>query len=277
MKQRFFFIFLLFILFFAFMAGTLLAGQNRRLRLSEERLFRSREELVSAQARIREEEDWNRTLKEENHALTGTGGGRLILTFDDGPSEITGDILDILADKDVKALFFINGANVTRSREKLLLRAVEEGHLIGNHTYSHDYSQIYRSREGFMKDFLKNEKLILKTTDTRSMLVRFPGGSRNSLCTEEEGRALMEDLASELDRLGYVYMDWNVTDNGTDPQAFLSSLERQIFWRSSATILCHDRGDRALLLETLPRLIDDVREEGYTFVLPDRTGGVVRF
>ena len=118
MKQRFLFIFLLFILFFAFMAGTLLAGQNRRLRLSEERLFRSREELVSAQARIREEEDWNRTLKEENHALTGTGGGRLILTFDDGPSEITGDILDILADKDVKALFFINGANVTRSREK---------------------------------------------------------------------------------------------------------------------------------------------------------------
>jgi peptidoglycan-N-acetylglucosamine deacetylase len=277
MKQRFFFLFLLFLLFFAFMAVTLLTGQNRRLRLSEERLFRSREELVSAQARIREEEDWNKTLKEENHALTGTSGGRLILTFDDGPSEITDDILDILAEKNVKALFFINGINVTRSRENLLLRAVEEGHLIGNHTYSHDYSLIYRSREGFMKDFLKNERLILKTTDTRSMLVRFPGGSRNSLSSDEEGRELMDSLKSELDRLGYVYMDWNVTDTGTEPGAFLASLEQQIFWRSSATILFHDRGDRALLIETLPRLIDDVRREGYYFALPDRTGGVVRF
>ncbi len=277
MRQRLFLLLLLFSLFFSFLTVTLLAGQNRRLRLSEERLFHSREDLVQARNLIREEEERNRILREENDTLAGAAGGRLILTFDDGPSDITAALLDILREKQVPAVFFVNGVNVTRNRESLLTRAAAEGHLIGNHTYSHDYGLIYRSTEGFLKDFQRNEKLISRLTDTRSMLVRFPGGSRNSLCATGEGRALMDALKGEMDRQGYLYMDWNVTDDGTDPALYLDSLERQIFWRSSATILCHDRADRALLLEALPRLIDEARERGYRFELPDRSEGIVRF
>ncbi|MDC7219270.1 MAG: polysaccharide deacetylase [Spirochaetales bacterium] len=277
MKQRVVLVLGLFLFIFTFLSFALLAGQNSRIERREEMLFRSREELILAQNRINEEEQRVNTLSREVGRLSGENKAHIILTFDDGPSSITGPILDILEKENIPAVFFINGVNVSAGRVRLIKRAVAEGHIIGNHTYSHDYDRIYRSVDDFMEDFLKNEELIWKWTGTRSMLVRFPGGSRNSLCATEEGRQLMEDLKYEMDRRGYLYMDWNVTDPSNDPQEVLHSLEDQILWRDSATILLHDRGDRAFLVEILPSLIKTLKEEGYEFVLPERFAGAVRF
>lgn len=277
MKQRVLLLAVLFILFFSLLSFTLLAGQKNRIQRKEEQLFHSREELVWAENRLREEEERINELSQRVGALKGGEPPRLILTFDDGPSPYTGEILDILKEQDVPALFFINGINVTSSRADLLRRAVEEGHIIGNHTYSHDYNRIYRNEEAFMEDFSKNEDLIWDCTGTRSMLVRFPGGSRNSICETREGEKLMNDLKELMDRRGYLYMDWNVTENSSDPRELLQSLEEQIIWRDSATILLHDRGDRAVLPEILPQLIEDMKEAGYQFVVPEPSAGMVRF
>ncbi len=277
MRKRIYLLLALCFLFFTSLSAALLAGQNNRLRREEERLFQSREELALAENRIRKDSERNLDLMEEVRSLSSDDSPRVMLTFDDGPSAITEDLLDILKDKNVRALFFINGVNVTSSREELLRRAVGEGHIIGNHTYSHDYSVIYRSGESFMEDFNRNEELIWKVTGTRSMFVRFPGGSRNSLCSEEEGALLMADLKDRITRRGYIYMDWNVTDNSHDADELIGSLERQILWKHSSTVLLHDRGDREVLLEALPRLIDELREKGFVFELYDPSSGVVRF
>ena len=73
------------------------------------------------------------------------------LTFDDGPSAVTEDILDYLQEEDIPATFFVIGMETNRA-EKLLKRMVTEGHSIGLHTYSHKYSEIYASPDAFFAD-----------------------------------------------------------------------------------------------------------------------------
>ena len=68
------------------------------------------------------------------------------LTFDDGPSEkITSRILDILKEENIKATFFVIGKSVDESEknQQIVTRMAQEGHSIGNHTYSHNYSYLY--------------------------------------------------------------------------------------------------------------------------------------
>ena len=277
MRKRIYLLLALAFLFFTSLSLTLLAGQNDRLRREEARLFQSREELALAEDRLREGKERNLDLLEEVESLSSGDPPRVMLTFDDGPSPITGKILDILHEKNVPAVFFINGANVTPAREELLRRAVREGHIIGNHTYSHDYEVIYQSVKSFMEDFNRNEALIWEWTQTRSMFVRFPGGSRNSLYAREGGRELMESLKATMDRRGYIYMDWNVTDDGDDPRELAESLESQIVWRHSSTVLLHDRSDREVLLEVLPGLIDNLKTRGVRFEQYDPASGAIRF
>lgn len=74
------------------------------------------------------------------------------LTFDDGPSSQSTDaILDILGEYNIKATFFVVGKMVVNYPE-VLQRTLEEGHAIGNHSYSHDYGYIYHSGKNFMRD-----------------------------------------------------------------------------------------------------------------------------
>ncbi len=79
---------------------------------------------------------------------------KVYLTFDDGPSSNTGDILDILAEYDVKATFFVNG-RVGATAEALYRRIVDEGHTLAMHSYTHNYGVVYASVESFAEDFKK--------------------------------------------------------------------------------------------------------------------------
>ena len=100
------------------------------------------------------------------------------LTFDDGPSARTDEILKTLAEKDVKATFFVVGqndeANLQRMRD-----IVEQGHTIGMHTYSHDYEKIYASVEAYLEDMYQIFCQIKETTGVTPTVFRFPGGSIN--------------------------------------------------------------------------------------------------
>ena len=79
---------------------------------------------------------------------------KVYLTFDDGPSANTDEILDILRQYDVKATFFVVGKTDEASKEAYR-RIVEEGHTLGMHSYSHVYDLVYSSREEFESDMLK--------------------------------------------------------------------------------------------------------------------------
>ena len=103
----------------------------------------------------------------------------IYLTFDDGPSAYTGQLLDVLARSGVKATFFVT--NLNPEYQDLIGRAFREGHAIGVHTSSHNYAQIYQSKEAFYRDFLGMQEIIYEQTGSYTRLFRFPGGSSNTV------------------------------------------------------------------------------------------------
>lgn len=129
------------------------------------------------------------------------------LTFDDGPSQNTKTILDALADYDVKATFFV----VKRSSryDEQLIRAANEGHTIGLHTYSHDYDRIYSSVDAYLGDLQRISDHVEQLTGIRSLILRFPGGSSNRISAFNPG--IMTKVTAKVKALGYHYFDWNVS------------------------------------------------------------------
>ena len=103
---------------------------------------------------------------------------RVFLTFDDGPSNVTHQILDTLKENDVKATFFVLGSNVKIFPETTK-RIFDDGHFIANHGYTHVYSSIYSSKEAVLDEFNRCNDAVreaLGEPEYNSHLFRFPGG-----------------------------------------------------------------------------------------------------
>lgn len=187
------------------------------------------------------------------------------LTFDDGPSDLTGKILDVLMDKDVKATFFVIGKYLESEKGKnLLKRIAEEGHAIGIHSYSHEYREIYGSVENFLDDFYLTYNLISDITGKAPEIFRFPGGSINGYSS-----TIYKELIAEMIRRGFVYYDWNVSSQ----DAALHTSVRQIYnsvclgtkQKTRSIILMHDSYDKGNTLKALPQIIDTLFDNGYYF------------
>ena len=100
------------------------------------------------------------------------------LTFDDGPSKVTEDILDILKEEGVPATFFVIAAENNEKYLPVLSRTASEGHLIALHSGSHQYSTIYASPEAFWQDLAGlREKLTPYVGNAQMNILRFPGGT----------------------------------------------------------------------------------------------------
>ncbi|WP_128100256.1 polysaccharide deacetylase family protein [Paenibacillus sp. DCT19] len=98
------------------------------------------------------------------------------LSFDDGPGVHTREVLDILSKEEIPATFFVLGEQAQRNPE--LIRAiVEDGHAVGNHTFNHNYKQLYSDFKEFWKQIKQTEEVIYGITGLRPNLVRAPGGS----------------------------------------------------------------------------------------------------
>ncbi|MFZ5969447.1 MAG: polysaccharide deacetylase family protein [Bacillota bacterium] len=196
-------------------------------------------------------------------------GKTAYLTFDDGPSPITNQVLDILKEKNIKATFFVVGKSIEKNRE-ILERIVEEGHAVGNHTYSHNYSYIYKSVDNFFEDFQKNEDLIQEVTGLTTKLVRLPGGSNNVSSIPHGGKFLMYDIIKKLEEQEYVYFDWNMSSKDASNwtptvQQMVYSTLNQTQEREQVIILFHDTINKNTTVEALPGIIQGLEDMGYGF------------
>ncbi len=192
---------------------------------------------------------------------------RVYLTFDDGPSIYTDDILDILAAYDVKATFFVIGRENTASYARYL-RIVEEGHTLGMHSYSHVYNDIYASPESFAEDTERIRSLLEDVTGQTPVFYRFPGGSSNDVSSTD-----MHELEDYLESQGIIYFDWNVSSGDAgktplSPDQIINNALQGIESRDTTVILFHDTAAKKSTVYALPSIIEAIQSMDNTVILP---------
>lgn len=181
------------------------------------------------------------------------------LTFDDGPSRLTGQVLDILRDENVKATFFVLGKQVEAYPE-LVRRALQEGHAIGNHTYNHVYKDLYSGAESFWNQVQKTENIIEEYAGVRPTLVRAPGGTFGNFDAF---------YFYYMDQAGYEVHDWNM-DSGDSvrqgvPESEIIQTVKKGPFRDEVILLMHDGTGHEQTVKALPEIISLFKEKGYAF------------
>ena len=199
-------------------------------------------------------------------AQSGGVAGTIYLTFDDGPTtNITPQILNILASKGVKATFFV--LNYNAAGEALIKREYNEGHTVAIHGYSHDYNQIYKSEEAYMNNITQLQDKIKASTGYAPTITRFPGGSSNTVSKYNPG--IMTRLCKLLPQRGFKYFDWNVSsgDAGGAKNAddVYNNVVKGLSKARSNVVLMHDFSSNQKGVDALERIIDYGLANGYTF------------
>ena len=192
------------------------------------------------------------------------------LTFDDGPSSVTSRLLGVLDDLNVKATFFTSfaGSDTTEKRD-LLKQESNAGHVVGVHTFTHDYHTIYANEQNFLDDFNKMKEIITEATGTTPNVSRFPGGASNTVSiTASGGEIIMPHLAELVQDMGFQFFDWNAGGyDAQKPYPTASELASRVIddaeGRDTVVILLHDTHD--FTVDAVPEIVNELRSQGYTF------------
>ena len=194
-----------------------------------------------------------------------TGGtGVIYLTFDDGPSATgsTQKILDILRNNGIKATFFVTG----NGPANLIKKEHDEGHVIALHTYSHSYANVYSSVDNYFNDLNKISDIVFNQTGERSNIIRFPGGSNNTV-SNRYSNGIMDILTKQVLEKGYIYFDWNVSsgDAGgcTTESCVYNSVVNGLSKSRSNIVLMHDV--KMFTANALDDIIKYGKNNGYSF------------
>lgn len=198
---------------------------------------------------------------------------RVYLTFDDGPSIYTGQILDILAANNVKATFFVIGRS--ESYYEYYRRIVEEGHTLAMHSYSHEYKKIYASVDAFYEDLQSIQDLLYQVTGVECKYYRFPGGSSNTIADS------IQPFIECLNENDITYFDWNALNGDAvseelSPDTLISNVMKNVRQNKTSVVLMHDLQSRYTTVESLQQLIDTLKEEGYTLLPIDENTPLVQ-
>lgn len=202
-------------------------------------------------------------------------GPVMYLTFDDGPSGNTSEILDILDRYQIKATFFVTAANP--GYYDTIQEIYERGHVIGLHTATHNYEAIYTSVEAYLNDLTVISQLVEEKTGNKTPFIRFPGGSSNTV-SEKYCQGIMSKLVKEVEKQGYLYFDWNGEIGDATENSRLESIinigKAQADGVHDVMLLCHDGAGNTPTVQALPVLIEYYQSLGYTFrSIDNKTSG----
>lgn len=169
------------------------------------------------------------------------GNKVVYLTFDDGPGRYTEKLLNILDKYGVKATFFVT--NQFPSYQYMIGETFRRGHTIALHTYSHNYSEVYASESAYYEDLEKIKAICVAQTGASPTLVRFPGGTSNTV-SRKYSPGIMTKLSKSITYFGYQYCDWNVSggDSGatSTTQSVIRNVTNGIKKHSVSVVLQHD-------------------------------------
>ena len=194
------------------------------------------------------------------------------LTFDDGPSKTTPEVLAALDAAGVHGTFFVVATDYNEKYLPLLTEAASAGHQIALHSASHEYSDIYRSSAAYWKDIALLKQRIAPYVDAESIrYLRFPGGSTNTVSRRYGGKGLMPQLKTEVEQRGWQWVDWNVCAEdavGGHPSAdtIYRNVVRETGEQPHCVVLMHDSATTHTTAEALPDIIRWYADNGYTFL-----------
>lgn len=180
------------------------------------------------------------------------------LTFDDGPDDkYTSDILDILKKYNVKATFFVVGENIEKNHD-LLIRELNEGHEIANHTYTHPDLKGCGELQ-IVSEILSTGETIKKITNKTPMYFRPPKG------------IFTKETVAIADLYGYKTVLWNICVEHRESKTVKAMAQRILDKaKPGIIILAHDgRLDRTKTVKAIPLIIEGYKKKGYTFVTLD--------
>lgn len=186
------------------------------------------------------------------------------LTFDDGPSENTEEILDLLKVHDIKATFFVIGEELTEERKETLERIVAEGHAIGMHANVHVYEKLYANKDSFLCDYETLCEKLKEEFGIETAIFRMPGGS---VCTCLHGNG--KEYIQEMEKRGFCCFDWNVSGEDSVGSPTVASIQNNVLKKGldcrRAIVLLHDSKAAKKTVEALPGIIESFEKEGFTF------------
>ena len=186
----------------------------------------------------------------------------IYLTFDDGPGPYTDQLLEVLDKHGVKATFFV----VDTGYDSVMRRIVEGGHSIGIHSVTHDYETIYASPEAYFQDLYGMQDIIYENTGVRTYLLRFPGGSSNTISNFNKG--IMTTLTKAVHAAGFRYFDWNVDSNDAGgakkTETVVENVTKGVTRQRVSVVLQHDIHDFSV--EAVEKIIIWGLRNGYTFL-----------
>jgi len=208
-------------------------------------------------------------------------GNRVALTFDDGPSPATGQILDLLGERQIKATFFVCGMNAERHPE-IVRRLAAEGHTIGNHTYSHPFAYLL-GRRRLAEEIDRTQEALERLTGQRPKLFRPPYGARwfgmfrvlrerglrlvqwsdTGYDWKLEGAAIARATLEKLQPGSIILLH----DALEGTESFWVQLGRRFFGAGkNFTRTAPPRADRGATVAALPAILDGAARAGLRFV-----------
>ena len=202
--------------------------------------------------------------------------GIVYLTFDDGPSGTgsTEKILNILKAEGIKATFFVTG----NGPDYLIKREYDEGHTVALHTNTHDYSRVYSSVDNYYSDLNTVRNRVYNITGVYSNIIRFPGGSNNTVSNRYYG-GIMNILIKDVLDKGYTYFDWNVSsgDAGqcTTSDCVYNNVINGLSKNRINVVLMHDI--KMFTANALQNIIDYCKSNGFEFEAITEKTPPVRF
>ena len=202
-----------------------------------------------------------------NNPATSDGPKTIYLTFDDGPGESTGRLLDILDRYNVKATFFTTSMY---GYTDYIIQEAQRGHTVCVHTYSHNYASIYQNTDAYWSDYQAQKDVIEQLTGTSNNLFRFPGGSSNTV-SANYSIGIMSKLVDQAYEKGLVYFDWNVSsgDAGsiTDTNVIIDNIRNGISRNAAAGVpsIVLQNDYKSFTVDAVEPVIVWALENGYTF------------
>lgn len=204
-------------------------------------------------------------------AAAALEGRYVCLTFDDGPSKNTAAILEILAQYQAPATFFVTAQPINEPYYDQLPLIQAGGHQIALHSASHRYSEIYKSTTDFWLDIKQLRQVLSAYVDVEDIhWLRFPGGSTNTVSHRYGGSGIMQDLIAQAEEKGYHWIDWNVcgedaTSAHPDADAILRNVQQGAEGRDVCVVLLHDTAATSQTVKALPDILQWFANQGYRF------------